>query len=981
MANQIQRGTRQAEKRRLKVFGTERRDPLVERFRNHSAKTGRITLWSVFIAVFVTGLPLLAEPVVSPSVESGSRIDHGFLLVSELNCAACHEPPSGARERLTTRLSPVLGNRGMRLTPNFIRDFVDDPHRVKPGTTMPDILGTLPASERAATAEALTHFLVWAQGVETDPETSVDPHKIEVGKRLYHQVGCVACHAPSEPAATFSPSPAGANENSTGLAAGDAWFETNSVPLSPMGSKTSVGALTRFLLNPQEFRPSARMPSMNLSEGEASSIAMYLARDQAKPRPDEPPPMRLPGLRYQYFEEAMTGSNTDFDRFAPKVSGDIQGFEIKNARRSSGFGFAFSGTVTVETEGRHTFHVRSDDGSRLYIGGKLVVDNWGDHGPQEIGGSVTLSKGDHPILLNYFNNGGGADLAVAWEGPGFSRREIPASALSHVGRPMRPVGSRAFSIDLAKVSVGRRKFLELRCNACHSVGAKNPADAIVLAGGGAKPLQQLIGSAAGGCVKRTSLSRTPDFRLSDSQRAVLSDALAAMRSKDVLVEAKSRVAHRLATLNCHACHSRDGIGGPEPRRSDYFSVVGGADLGDEGRMPPHLTKVGAKLRGAWLREVLYDRGTVRPYMATRMPQFGRETMGRVADEIEAADSGANTEEFERVASKDAKWGRKLVGRDGLTCIACHVFGKHKSLGIPAMDLTQMTKRLKKSWFEKYLVDPASLRPGTRMPSFWPDGRSVNRELLDGDGPRQINAIWAFLSKGAAAEVPEGLIQGQQELIPGEEPMIYRNFIAGAGSRAIAVGYPEKAHAAFDANELRLALLWRGAFIDAARHRTDRGVGFEPPLGDDVLRLPEGSSFAVLGKEMPEWPVVSGAKAGQRFLGYSLDARRRPTFRYSIGPVQVEDQPLPKLGEVDPHFMRYLTLKSAQPLEGLWFRAARGDRITKQGQGWSIDARWNIRFTSAGTRAPVVRSSAGKQELLVPVEWKDGLSRIEEEITW
>ena len=45
--------------------------------------------------------------------------------------------------------------------------------------------------------------------------------------------------------------------------------------------------------------------------------------------------------------------------------------------------------------------------------------------------------------------------------------------------------------------------------------------------------------------------------------------------------------------------------------------------------------------------------------------------------------------------------------------------------------------------------------------------------------------------------------------------------------------------AFDANELRLAMIWQGGFIDAARHWTDRGAGFEGPLGDNVLQLPAG----------------------------------------------------------------------------------------------------------------------------------------------
>ena len=66
-----------------------------------------------------------------------------------------------------------------------------------------------------------------------------------------------------------------------------------------------------------------------------------------------------------------------------------------------------------------------------------------------------------------------------------------------------------------------------------------------------------------------------------------------------------------------------------------------------------------------------------------------------------------------------------------------------------------------------------------------------------------------------------MVQGRIELVATNEAIIYRNFIEGAGTRAIGVGYPEKANLAFDANELRLARIWQGSFIDASRHRTGR----------------------------------------------------------------------------------------------------------------------------------------------------------------
>ena len=77
------------------------------------------------------------------------------------------------------------------------------------------------------------------------------------------------------------------------------------------------------------------------------------------------------------------------------------------------------------------------------------------------------------------------------------------------------------------------------------------------------------------------------------------------------------------------------------------------------------------------------------------------------------------------------------------------------------------------------------------------------------------------------------------------------------------------------------MLWQGAFLNAGRHWTGRGEGFEPPLGDNVLHLPAGVSFAVLAKETDPWPTKSARELGTyKFLGYRLTEDQRPTFMYS-----------------------------------------------------------------------------------------------------
>ena len=95
------------------------------------------------------------------------------------------------------------------------------------------------------------------------------------------------------------------------------------------------------------------------------------------------------------------------------------------------FGMQFQGMINVPSDGIYTFYTYSDDGSALWIHDKLVVDNDGPHGPQEIQGAVALKAGFHPFEVRYFEAGGGEALNVMVEGPGMKKQNIPTAMLKH----------------------------------------------------------------------------------------------------------------------------------------------------------------------------------------------------------------------------------------------------------------------------------------------------------------------------------------------------------------------------------------------------------------------------------------------------------------------------------------------------------------------------------------------------------------------
>ncbi|HYR07029.1 MAG TPA: OmpA family protein [Longimicrobium sp.] len=66
------------------------------------------------------------------------------------------------------------------------------------------------------------------------------------------------------------------------------------------------------------------------------------------------------------------------------------------------FAIDYNGRIMLPQAGTYTFRLTSDDGSKLFIDGDLVIDNDGVHGPGAIDGEATLAAGIHEVRVQYF---------------------------------------------------------------------------------------------------------------------------------------------------------------------------------------------------------------------------------------------------------------------------------------------------------------------------------------------------------------------------------------------------------------------------------------------------------------------------------------------------------------------------------------------------------------------------------------------------
>lgn len=90
----------------------------------------------------------------------------------------------------------------------------------------------------------------------------------------------------------------------------------------------------------------------------------------------------------------------------------------------------WQGQLVAPLAGVYRLYLTSDDGIRLWLNGRLLVDDWTDHAPTTASIDVTLTAGVlNDLRIDYYQNGGGAVARLEWSGPGRTRQVVPATAL------------------------------------------------------------------------------------------------------------------------------------------------------------------------------------------------------------------------------------------------------------------------------------------------------------------------------------------------------------------------------------------------------------------------------------------------------------------------------------------------------------------------------------------------------------------------
>lgn len=818
---------------------------------------------------------------------------------------------------------------------------------------MPSLLSHLNDNEKENAASAITHFLLSLN--KSNFELNVpDSVAAEKGQVLFHTVGCVACHSPRDDS-------------------GKELLATNSTPLGELTNKYNVKSLTDFLANPHQVRPSGRMPNLNLPRRDYERIAHYLLRET-----------KVPGhLKYTMLRgRVWEGLEVNVEK---EKAGHVDDFDLVNlGRLQQNSAIIYEGFLNSKLPGTAKFFLEMN-GGELWINDKQVInlEPSSRRKVKKTTGETELIAGWNKLKFIYIHAGKEPKLSFEMSGPAQKRSEVPSSVLSISTQPIEPFVP--YKIDADKVEEGKRQFVTLGCLNCHDDVKNKIPNELQLEFKKPVPIAKLNASLAvtsKGCISGQA-GPWPQFTLSTSHKALIKKAIPKLESKKL--EQNEIVNKSLITFNCTACHDRKDLGGVPADRNHLF-VGNKTELGNEGRIPPPLTLVGAKLQKSWIREVMLRGQKQRDYLATKMPQFGEANVGHLVELFEKVDSiePVKFEKIENVAEvKQA--GHLLMGTKGFSCIACHDFNGQKAAGPGALELIHTTSRLKKDWFYEFMLKPSKFRKGTIMPSSWPGGHVFMEDVLGGDAKKQIESLWIYLEDGERAKNPIGLSRKSPQLRVTDEAVICRGR-GTAGYRGLAVGYPERISLAFDTQEMNLRLLWKGEFTNVDNGRFSA-------RGNDRIPFPQGVPFHRLKNLDDNWPYKRKTDytfpqdQGYRFNGYSLDKLKRPTFTYEYGAVKVEDFFEDLLDDNKKvFFKRTMTFESSEPQDEFYFRAASGSKISKRPDtSYKIDRlAINYKLTDSDGKTMAVESVVRQgepNELLIPLKLPKGKTILTLEYKW
>ncbi|MCW5939523.1 MAG: DUF1080 domain-containing protein [Fimbriimonadaceae bacterium] len=170
--------------------------------------------------------------------------------------------------------------------------------------------------------------------------------------------------------------------------------------------------------------------------GEGAVTAVLPVLPEPKPQPGRQEEQLEPGLALRLFSSGKALSQIPrlVPNQSPNVNKVVATVNLSTKDDWGGFDQRFyaelTGFLKIDKGGDYSIGTSSDDGSRVFLNGKLIVDNDGLHSEEMKYAMVRLDPGLHPIRVEYFQEAGDAVLRLGWLPPGATTPSVvPAENL------------------------------------------------------------------------------------------------------------------------------------------------------------------------------------------------------------------------------------------------------------------------------------------------------------------------------------------------------------------------------------------------------------------------------------------------------------------------------------------------------------------------------------------------------------------------
>ena len=290
---------------------------------------------------------------------------------------------------------------------------------------------------------------------------------------------------------------------------------------------------------------------------------------------------------------------------------------------------------------------------------------------------------------------------------------------------------RTIASDEALILKGKNLVQSSGCLNCHTLDLPNTFKAPALAE--LKPDAWTAGCLASSPAPE---SKAPRYTLSSADRLALAAFGRTDRSSLTRHTAADFLERQSMSLNCRECHGKfEGF--------------------------PVWELLGGKLKPEWASRFIggTESWKPRPWLESRMPAFPTHAAFLGQGLATAHGLPPVTPPDDAPDAELAKVGHKLIGTSGgFACISCHSvgdFGATQVFEAPGINLAHSFERLQPDFYRRWLRNPVSLDPNSKMPAYFDEeGKSALADVLEGDGPKTIRALWEYIRLGSKMPKPE-----------------------------------------------------------------------------------------------------------------------------------------------------------------------------------------------------------------------------------